>query len=65
MKSFFLILMLAGLLVVSYLVITSLNAPRTGGPAPMQAIDRAQRARDNVEQADREKERVIDEKAGE
>ncbi len=65
MKSFFLILMLAGLLVLSYLVITSLNAPRTGGPAPMQTIDRAQRARDNAERAAKDTERFVGEAAKE
>jgi hypothetical protein len=65
MKSFFMIMMLAGLLVLSYLIITSLNAPKSGGPAPLQTIDRAQRARDNAEQAGKETERFIGEAAKE
>jgi len=61
MKGFWLILLLAGLLVTGYLVFADLQAKKdaSGGPARIGAVEKADRARKAVEEANKAQERLL------
>jgi len=62
MKGFWLVLMLAGLLVAGWLVLQDLQAKKdmAEAPAKIGAVERADRARKAVEAANKSQERLLE-----
>ncbi|HEY6000416.1 MAG TPA: hypothetical protein VI078_14100 [bacterium] len=65
MKGFWLILMLAGLLVTAWLVLRDVKEQTVSGPAVVAPLQRAEDVRQVQEAADRAKERRVEDAAKE
>ncbi len=66
MKTAFLVILMAAMLVVTLLVVRDLTSRGNGGQkANITVIDRAQRVRDKAEQAGRDLEKKLDQKLDE
>jgi len=64
-KGFAIILMLLGLLATGYLVVQDLKAKRGQGTAKMEAVEKASRTGQRVQEASRAQERRIKDIVGE